>query len=64
MATPIYYIVFKDMTCDQEDEIPIEILLIDVKTGKAGLSHAQRRIKEAVNSCRVSFHVLRLGSHS
>ncbi|MFH2112371.1 MAG: Holliday junction resolvase-like protein [Candidatus Bathyarchaeota archaeon] len=64
LGNPIDYVVFKDMTCDQGDEKPIEILLIDVKTGRAGLSHVQRRIKEAVDSRRVSFHVLRPGSHS
>jgi len=64
LGNPIDYVVFKDMNCDQGDEKPIEILLIDVKTGRAGLSHVQRRVKEAADSRRVSFHVLRPGSHS
>jgi predicted Holliday junction resolvase-like endonuclease len=64
LGNPIDYIVFKNMTCDQGEEKPIEILLMDVKTGDAGLSQVQRRVKEAVDNHRVSFHVLRTGSYS
>jgi len=40
--------------------LPLEIILLDVKTEKAGLNRVQRRIREAVESRRFNFELLRL----
>jgi predicted Holliday junction resolvase-like endonuclease len=39
------------------DDAEVEVVLLDVKTGKAGLNQRQRRIQEAVDNKRVHFKV-------
>jgi predicted Holliday junction resolvase-like endonuclease len=60
IGSPIDYLIFRNMTCDEEQELPIEVILLDVKTGASGLSKVQKRIQEAVESGRVKFHLLKL----
>jgi predicted Holliday junction resolvase-like endonuclease len=62
IGSPIDYLIFKNMTCEEGNELPIEVILLDVKTGKSGLNKVQKRIQEAVEHSRVSFHMLRLPS--
>ncbi|MGI0079304.1 MAG: Holliday junction resolvase-like protein, partial [Nitrososphaerales archaeon] len=58
LGSPIDYVVFKNLS--SEGEYPLEIVLVDVKTGNSTLSKNERRIEEAITSGRVSFHTLRL----
>jgi len=62
IGSPIDYLIFKNMTCEEGNELPIEVILLDVKTGKSGLNKVQKRIQEAVEHSRVRFHTLRLPS--
>ena len=62
IGSPIDYLIFKNMTCEEGNELPIEVILLDVKTGKSGLNKVQKRIQEAIEHSRVSFHTLRLPS--
>jgi len=57
LATPIDFVVFKglsDILDGKADEIE-EIIFVDVKTGKANLTKAQRRIRDCVTDGRVAF---------
>jgi predicted Holliday junction resolvase-like endonuclease len=60
IGSPIDYLIFRNMNKGDESDDPIDIVLLDVKTGKAGLSHVQRKIEEAVAGKRVRFDVLRV----
>ena len=62
IGSPIDYLIFKNMTCEEGNELPIEVILLDVKTGKSGLNKVQKRIQEAIEHSRVRFHTLRLPS--
>jgi len=64
MGSPIDFLIFKNMSKfdkkTKDEENPIEIVLVDVKTGKsAGLSQLQKSIKNAVEENRVSFDVIK-----
>ena len=56
LGNPVDYIVFSGMS-DGED---VDVVIIDVKTGKAQLNTNQRRIRDAINNGRVSFKIIRL----
>ena len=62
IGSPIDYLIFRNMTCEEGNELPIEVILLDVKTGKSVLNKVQKRIQEAIEHNRVRFHVLRLPS--
>jgi len=59
IGSPIDYLIFKNMSLGKDSEDSIEIILLDVKTGNAGLTPLQKKIQTAVNDKRVSFHTLR-----
>ena len=59
IGSPIDYLIFRNMSNGRDSDDPIEIVLLDVKTGSAGLSRFQRKIEEAVANKRVNFDVLR-----
>jgi predicted Holliday junction resolvase-like endonuclease len=61
MGTPIDYIIFRNMSKLEEGTEPVEVVLLDVKTGTAALSKIQKMIKAAVEEGRVKFETLRLG---
>lgn len=62
IGSPIDYLIFRNMTCDEGQELPIEVVLLDIKTGSvAALSKVQKRIQEAIEAGRVRFYTLRLG---
>jgi len=48
IGDPVDYIVFDGYTKVKEgkEDVPIKIVLVEVKTGKAGLTYEQRRILE------------------
>jgi predicted Holliday junction resolvase-like endonuclease len=60
IGSPIDYLIFKNMTVEEDRELPIEVILLDVKTGKSGLSKVQKRIQEAIGNGRVRFDILQL----
>ena len=60
LGSPIDYVVFNNLDSDDENPAPLEIVLIDVKTGNSTLTKNERRIEEAVTCGRVRFHTLRL----
>ena len=62
IGSPIDYIVFKNMTLEEGQDLPLEVLLLDIKTGKSRLNRIQKRIREAVDAGRVRFKLLRLES--
>jgi predicted Holliday junction resolvase-like endonuclease len=60
IGSPIDYLIFRNMSKGDDSEDPIEIVLLDVKTGKSGLNGIQRRIEAAAAAKRISFDVLRI----
>src|SRR2546425_1611201 len=63
IGTPIDYIIFKNLSkVHSADEAPIEIVFVDVKTGKSTLTKSQQMIQDAVSGekKRVGFYTLRL----
>ncbi len=57
LGTPIDYVIFKNLSKVETGE-PLEIILLDVKTGGATLNATQKKIKSAVEEGRVRFHPL------
>lgn len=55
LGHPVDYVVF----AGHGDGGPVEIVLVEVKTGNARLSPGEKRIRDAVNAGRVRFAVLR-----
>jgi len=65
LGSPIDFVIFKNMSKfdkkTKDEENPIEVVLLDIKTGKyAGLNSLQKAIKKAVEERRVSFDVIKL----
>ena len=60
IGSPIDYLIFKGMSKGDAPAEPLEIVLLDVKTGKAGLNGVQKKIQEAAAAKRVSFDILRI----
>src|SRR6266581_3698324 len=63
IGTPIDYIIFKNLSkVNSPEEAPIEIVFVDVKTGKSVLTKSQQMIQDAVSGekRRVGFHTVRL----
>ena len=56
IGDPVDYVVFDGMGSGGE----IEVVIIDVKTGRGQLNANQRRIRDAINGGRVSFRLVRL----
>jgi predicted Holliday junction resolvase-like endonuclease len=64
IGSPIDYLIFRNMSKGDDSDDPIEIVLLDVKTGKSGLNGVQKKIEAAAAEKRVSFDVLRVGESS
>lgn len=62
IGDPVDYVIFDGYTKVREriEDIPITIVLADVKTGDADLTYEQRRIKQGVEKGLVKFEVIRL----
>lgn len=52
IGSPIDYLIFKNMSKGENSEEPIKIVLLDVKTGRAGLNGVQKKIEEAAAARR------------
>lgn len=61
LGMPIDYVIFKNLSkrLNGENE-PIEVVFVEVKTGKSQLTGQQPAIKDAVDNLRVKFETLRL----
>jgi predicted Holliday junction resolvase-like endonuclease len=57
LGAPIDYVVFDGYTDGDE----VEVVLVEVKTGRARLSEGERRVRDAVRGGRVRFETVRLG---
>lgn len=60
IGSPIDYLIFRNMSKGTDSDGAIDIVLLDVKTGDAGLNGVQKKIREAAAEKRVSFDVLRV----
>ena len=63
LGDPIDYVIFDGMTDARDGDgsfDDLEVVLIDVKYGKAQLSATQRAIAQAVEAGRVRFEVVRI----
>lgn len=59
LGDPVDYVIYDGLTDVHQgvaDEIN-EVVLLDIKTGQSRLNKVQRRIRDAVNSGKVSFKV-------
>lgn len=57
IGSPVDYLIFRNMSKGNDSKDPVEIVLLDVKTGKAGLNGIQKKIKAAARK-RIIFDVL------
>ena len=64
IGSPIDYLIFRNMSRGKDSDDPIEIVLLDVKTGNAGLNGVQKKIEEATVEKRISFDVIRVDERS
>ena len=60
IGSPIDYLIFKNMNKGPESEDQIELVLLDVKTGKSQLTPIQKKIQNAADEKRIRFEVLRI----
>ncbi|MFW9792900.1 MAG: Holliday junction resolvase-like protein [Candidatus Thorarchaeota archaeon] len=62
IGAPIDYLIFDGYTAvkDGKSDEPITVVLADIKTGNAQLNRTERKIKEAVEQCRVRWETIRL----
>lgn len=56
LGTPVDYVVFDGLG---EGEVA-EIVFLEVKSGKSGLNHAQRRVREAVEAGAIRWELYRV----
>lgn len=59
LGMPLDFIVF-DGLCEGDDVVVRQVVFVEIKTGKSGLSKREKRIREAVEAGRVSYEVIRL----
>jgi len=69
LGSPIDFVIFKNMSKydkkTKDEENPIEIVLLEIKTGKyVGLTDLEKSIKNAVEDGRVSFDMIRLNTET
>ena len=65
LGSPIDFVIFKNMSKfdkkTKDEENPIEVVLLEIKTGKyVGLIDVEKSIKNAVDDGRVSYDMIRL----
>lgn len=62
LGSPIDYIVSEDYTLVQNGESDelAQVVFVEVKHGRAGLSTAERRIRDCVNAGRVKWELARI----
>ena len=64
LGSPIDFVIFKNMSKfdkkTKDEENPIEVVLLEIKTGKnVGLTELEESIKKSVEDGRVSFDMIR-----
>ena len=57
---PVDYLIFRSMSKREDSDDPIEIVLLDVKIGNAGLNHVQKMNEVATAERRIRFDALRI----
>lgn len=57
LGSPIDFVVFAGL--DEGDECR-DVVLVEVKTGKSGLSKRERQVRDAVEAGRVSYKLIRI----
>ena len=62
IGDPVDYVIFDGYTKVKEriEDAPISIVLADVKTGEAGLTYEQRRIRQGIEQGSVKFKIIRM----
>jgi len=62
IGDPVDYVIFDGYTKVKEriEDTPISIVLADVKTGEAGLTYEQRRIKQGIEEGLVEFKTIKM----
>jgi Endonuclease related to archaeal Holliday junction resolvase len=60
VGAPIDYIVFDGLDAGER----VEVVLVEIKTGKAGLNRREQLIRDAVASGRVRFEIIRLATET
>jgi len=62
IGDPVDYVIFDGHTKVKErlEDVPIKIVLADVKTGEADLTYEQRRIKQGIEKGLVEFKIIRM----
>lgn len=62
IGAPIDYLIFDGYTAakDANSNLPITVVLADIKTGNARLNSTERKIKEAVEAGRVRWETIQM----
>ena len=61
IGTPIDYVIFKNMSKHSNDDPePLEIVMLEVKSGNPSLTKIERAVKDAVDNQRVRFETLKI----
>lgn len=62
IGDPVDYVIFDGYTQvrERKEDRPITVVLADVKTGHAGLTYEQRRIKRGIEKGLVKFKTIRM----
>lgn len=65
IGSPIDFIVFKNLhtlSAGAEEQKPVEIVFVEVKTGKSSMNRNERAVKTAVENLRVSYDLLKVSA--
>ena len=57
LGSPVDFIVFKGLS---DDNVEPEVIFVEVKSGKSGLSGRERKVRDAVRSGRVRYEVVNM----
>jgi len=62
LGSPIDYVIFDGFSAvkDGNSDMPITVVIADIKTGDAQLNKTERKIKEAVESGRVRWETIQI----
>ncbi|MDP7975411.1 MAG: Holliday junction resolvase-like protein [Thermoprotei archaeon] len=60
LGSPVDFVAFRGLS--DEGREPVDIVFIEIKAGKPSLSQRERRVKDAVESKRVSYFEFDIGS--
>ncbi len=60
LGSPVDFVAFRGLSGEGRE--PVDIVFIEIKAGKPSLSQRERRVKDAVESKRVSYFEFDIGS--